>query len=105
MKKLVMILVMAMAAFGSFAKSFEYKIGGDEWTYEDKERFLYINYKGPQGGKCLISYFDVSEEDAWIIINGKEFHTFEVYRLEYDDNDGHTVSIFRMPCRDYRNRK
>lgn len=105
MKKLVMILVMAMVAFGSFAKSFEYKSGDDEWTYEDKGRYLYINYKRPQGGKCSISYFDVSEEDAWIIINGEEFHTFEVYRLEYDNNGEHTVSIFRMPCRDYRNRK
>jgi hypothetical protein len=105
MRKIIMILVMAMVAFGSFAKSFKYEAGDDKWEYFEKERILTREYKWPQGDEYWINVFDVSEEDAWKIINGEDFPTFEFDRNEYDLSGEHHVCIHRMPCRDYRNRK
>lgn len=102
-----MVLIMAMVAFGSFAKDFEYKANDEEWSYNEKSRVLFQDYKWPQGEEYSISYFDVSEEDAWKIINGEEFPTFEFCRSEYTSYDGTTTTTYidRMPCRDYSNRR
>lgn len=107
MRKIIMILVMAMVAFGSFAKDFEYKANDEQWTYDEKGKALFQYYKWPQGEEYRITYFDVSEEDAWKIINGEEFPTFEFRRYEYPSYDGTTTTIYihRMPCRDYSNRR
>ena len=105
MRKLIMILVMVMVAFGSFAKDFTYKADDNEWSYFDKERLLSQTYKWPNGGdEYYINTFDVSEEDAWKIIHGEEFPTFEFSRDEWDYDGHHEVYIHRMPCRDYSNR-
>lgn len=105
MRKIIMILVMAMVAFGSFAKSFEYKANDEQWTYDEKSKALFRDYKWPQGEEYNISYFDVSEEDAWKIINGEEFPTFEFSRSENTYAGITTTYICRMPCRDYSNRR
>lgn len=105
MRKIIMVLIMAMVAFGSFAKSFEYKANDEEWSYNEESRALFQDYKFQYDtGDYLhynISYFDVSEEDAWKIINGEEFPTFEFCRSE----SGVYTYIDRMPCRDYSNRR
>ena len=103
MRKLIMILAMAMVAFGSFAKDFRYEADGNEWEYCDVERKLY-GYAKWLNVSTHIYIHDVSEEDAWKIIRGEEFPTFEFYRDERKLYDGEEVIVIRrMPCRDYRN--
>ena len=105
MRKIIMVLVMAMVAFGSFAKDFAYRANDEDWTYNEEHKTLYLDYKFQYDtGYYLyynISYFDVSEEDAWKIINGDEFPTFEFSSHE----SGDYTYICRMPCRDYSNRR
>lgn len=97
MKKLIMILVMAMVAFGLFAKDFEYKADDTEWKYSQAQRTLLGESKGWYNEYTIFTY-DVSEEEAWKIVNGKEFPTFTFFRYE----EGPKVIIQRIPARDYR---
>jgi len=109
MRKIIMILVMAMVAFGSFAKDFKYRSGDDEWEYEEKQRTLSYKtkfydskfYDSAYACEYNICTYDVSEEEAWKIINGEEFPTFEFRRDEWKGE----VFAFRIPARDYTNRK
>ena len=100
MRKIIMIMIMAMVAFGTFAKSFHYESCDDEWTYFGEERRLYSTYKFSYGTEYDVTTYDVSEEEAWKIIKGEEFPTFEVLRSKC----GKYVFIYQIPTRDYSNR-
>ena len=103
MRKLVLCLVMAIVAFSSFAEGFHYKRGGDEWTYlDDKRTLLYETefYGSAYACEYNIWTYDISEAEAWKIINGEEFPTFEFRRDEYKGY----VYAYRIPARDYTNR-
>ena len=100
MRKLVMILAMAMVAFGSFAKDFEYKADKEWWSYWGNLRELVYHYESDTF-ECYVYTYDVSEEDAWKIINGEEFPTYELNRVGCDTSK----TIFQIPARDYSNRR
>ena len=113
--EIVAMFCVMLGCFKASAKDFKYEVDGNKWEYYEEDRQLYLNYKWPDGDEYHITTFDVSEEDAWKIIKGEEFPTFEFSRSEYcehgDWNDDWSVSkhnnvyTSRMPCRDYTNRR
>jgi len=95
--EIVAMFCVMLGCYKASAKDFHYVSNGHDWGYLEEDRTLNYLYKLSDDNAYIVYTYDVSEEEAWKIINGEEFPTFELVRHEFGDS----TYIYQIPARDY----